>query len=355
MSQRSVFKGKNLAFFVLSGMRLTALFYSLISIALVSCTDTPQDPALAAPKPVMTELHFEDAFFGMDTLHFEESLEKLVQTYPQFSDDYFNRILMMSPKKETKNILAFYKAYLPIYKEAKKVQASKIATPAIEEGLKRFHYYFPSYTVPKQLIYFVGPLEAYGNVVTIDGLAIGLQLYLGAGSSWYYSEQINTIYPTYISRHFAPEYIAVNSIQNILNDYEPVALNGKKLIEQMIEIGKRQYIVEKCLPMTQDSILMGYTGQQLKALNENKQDIWTFLTTQNRLYSVDPSFINAILVEAPYNDFFGEDIPGNVGKYIGYQIVKSWMDQQKGKSKSDLIGLLKTPAIAIFNQTEIDF
>ncbi|MEY4861722.1 MAG: hypothetical protein RL059_1426, partial [Bacteroidota bacterium] len=47
------------------------------------------------------------------------------------------------------------------------------------------------------------------------------------------SEQINTIYPTYISRHFAPEYIVVNSIQNILNDYEPLVINGKQLIEQM--------------------------------------------------------------------------------------------------------------------------
>jgi hypothetical protein len=336
-------------------MRLTALFYISISIALVACTGTSQDPASTAPKPAIPELHFEEAFFTMDTLHFEESLAKLVQAYPEFSADYFNRILMMSPKKEAKSILAFYKAYLPIYKEAKKVDASKMATPAIVEGLKRFHYYFPDYILPKQLIYFIGPLETYGNVVTRDGLGIGLQLYLGAGSSWYYSEQINTIYPTYISRHFAPEYIAVNSIKNILNDYEPIVLNGKQLIAQMIEIGKRQYILKQCLPMTQDSILMGYTDKQIKALEDSKSDIWTFLSSQNRLFSVDPNLTHAILGEAPYNDYFGEDIPGNVGKYIGYCIVKSWMEQQNGKSKSDLKALLKTPALQIFNQAEINF
>ena len=336
-------------------MRITVLLYGLIGLALTGCSSPNEDPAQLGPTPKMTEIRFDSAFFAMDSLHFESDLAKLVQQYPQFSEDYFNRILMLSSKKESKKILAFFKAYLPIYQATTKVQAFKKATPEITVAFKRFHYYFPTYTLPKQLIYFIGPLETYGNVVTKDGLAIGLQLYMGAESSWYYSEQINTIYPTYISRLFAPEYIVVNSIQNILNDYDPIALNGKQLIEQMIEIGKRQYILSQCLPNTSDTLLLGYTSNQLKAIEDNRGDIWTFLSSQNRLFSVDPSLTAAILNEAPYNDYFGESIPGNVGKYIGYGIVKSWMSQQKGKSKNDLNQLLKTPSKTIFDQTNIDF
>jgi hypothetical protein len=355
MHQRSVFKRNKLAFFVLSGMRLTALFYGLFGLALWGCETPSEDPALLGPTSKMTAIRFDSAFFAMDSLHFESDLAKLVQQYPQFSEDYFNRILMLSSKKETKKILAFYKAYLPIYQATTKVQASKKATPEIAVAFKRFHFYFPSYNIPKQIIYFIGPLETYGNVVTKDGLAIGLQLYMGAESSWYYSEQINTIYPSYISRQFAPEYIVVNSLQNILNDYDPLRINGKQLIEQMIEIGKRQYIIGKCLPNASDTLLLGYTGDQLEAIQEHKGDIWTFLSSQNRLFSVDPNLTSAILREAPYNDYFGEAIPGNVGKYIGYRIVQSWMSQQKGESKSDLNQLLKTPAKTIFDQTNIDF
>ena len=336
-------------------MRITVLLYGLIGLALAGCSSPTQDPAQLGPTPRLTEIRFDSAFFAMDSLHFESDLAKLVQQYPQFSEDYFNRILMLSPKKESKKILAFYKAYLPIYQATTKIQASKKASPEIASAFKRFHYYFPTYTLPKQFIYFIGPLETYGNVVTKDGLALGLQLYMGAESSWYYSEQINTIYPTYISRHFAPEYIVVNSVQNILNDYDPLALNGKQLIEQMVEIGKRQYILSRCLPNASDTLLLGYTSNQLKAIEDNKGDIWTFLSSQNRLFSVDPSLTAAILVEAPYNDYFGEDIPGNVGKYIGYTIVKSWMNQQDVKSKNDLNRLLKTPAKTIFDQADIDF
>ena len=336
-------------------MRLTDLFYGLIGLTLGACNTAPQDPALHAQTPNIRTIRFDSAFFAMDSLDFESDLAKLVQAYPRFSEDYFNRILMLSSKKEPKKILAFYKAYLPIYQATQKVQAFKKANPEIEAAFKRFHYYFPSYILPTQIIYFIGPLETYGNVVTKDGLAIGLQLYMGAASSWYYSEQINTIYPTYISRQFAPEYIVVNSIQNMLNDYDPIAMNGKQLIEQMIEIGKRQYILSQCLPTTSDTLLLGYTGNQLKAIEENKGDIWTFLSSQNRLFSVDPNLTSSILREAPYNDYFGEDIPGNVGKFIGYSIVKSWMNQQKGNSKSDLNQLLKTPAKAIFDQADLDF
>jgi hypothetical protein len=336
-------------------MRLTVIFYGLFGLALWGCETPTQDPAKFGPITKIKEIRFDSAFFAMDSMNFESDLTKLVQQYPQFSEDYFNRILMLSPKKESKKILAFYKAYLPIYQATTKVQASKKASPEIEAAFNRFHFYFPTYTLPKQLFYFIGPLETYGNVVTKDGLAIGLQLYMGAESSWYYSEQINTIYPTYISRQFAPEFIVVNAIQNILNDYDPLAINGKQLIEQMIEIGKRQFIVSQCLPTASDTLLLGYTGDQLKALEDNKADIWTFLSSQNRLFSVDRNLTAAILSEAPYNDYFGENIPGNVGKYIGYRIVQSWMNQQAAKSKSDLNQLLKTPAKTIFDQADIDF
>ncbi len=321
----------------------------------MSCGGPIEDPASAAPNPVIQELHFEEAFFKLDTLNFEAGLANLVQRYPAFSDDYFNRILMMSPKTDLKSILSFYKAYLPIYIESKKVNAAKIATPQLTEALKRFHYFFPNYVLPKQVIYFIGPLETFGNVVTSEGIAIGLQLYLGSESSWYFSQQINTIYPRYISRQFTPDFIVVNSVQNILNDYEPIELNGKKLVEQMVEIGKRQYIMEQCMPTVQDTLLMGYTANQMKAIKESSSDIWAFLSTQNRLFSVDPSMTKAILTEAPYNDYFGEDIPGNVGKYMGYLIVKSYMDNQKDATQKDLTALLKTPAMTIFNEAEMDF
>jgi hypothetical protein len=99
MNQSSGFKRNNLAFFVLSRMRLTALLYGLFLLSLVGCNSIPQDPVIGMPTPKIAAIRFDSAFFAMDSLHFESDLAKLVQAYPQFSADYFNRILMRSSKK----------------------------------------------------------------------------------------------------------------------------------------------------------------------------------------------------------------------------------------------------------------
>ena len=117
-------------------MRITVLLYGLMGLALAGCSSPTQDPAQLGPTPRLTEIRFDSAFFAMDSLHFESDLAKLVQQYPQFSEDYFNRILMLSPKKESKKIGAFYKAYLPIYQATTKVQAFKRATPEITAAFK---------------------------------------------------------------------------------------------------------------------------------------------------------------------------------------------------------------------------
>ena len=68
-------------------MRINVLLYGWIGLALAGCSSPAQDPAELAPSPRLTEIRFDSAFFAMDTLHFESDLAKLVQQYPQFSED----------------------------------------------------------------------------------------------------------------------------------------------------------------------------------------------------------------------------------------------------------------------------
>jgi len=302
-----------------------------------SCKNVKEDPAKYAPAVHITIEPFADAFFAMDTNQVRSSIQQLNKTYPLFSEDFFTYILMTNPAKDTASIKAFYKAYMPIYKAAQKTNAIQVAKPALEEAFKRLHFYFPKYALPNKVVLFIGPLESYGNIVTKAATAVGLQMYLGANSDWYFSEQIQTIYPSYMSRRFAPEYIAVNSVQNILNDIEPMQLTGKNVLAQMIEEGKRQYIINKCFPATPDSIRMGYTQNQLNNLVQEESNIWTYLLKQNTLFSKDPSVVRSIIQEGAYSDMFGEEVPGNVGKYIGYKIVSAWMKQQDKVSFTDLL------------------
>lgn len=72
----------------------------------------------------------------------------------------------------------------------------------------------------------------------------------------------------------------------------------------------------------------------------------------NLVYAKDPKVASQLLNERPFSLYFGNEIPGNVGIFIGYQIVKSWMEQQSEKEQSNLIALLQLPAEKIFAESK---
>jgi hypothetical protein len=326
--------------------RMQIIFIAIILIT-TGCQIGQNDPANAEPRFAIKVERFDSAFFAMDTTRTMYSVTNLIHNYPSFAADFFAQILMLNKALDTNAVRAFYKAYAPIYKDAQKEHAIYKAQDNLEEAFKRVHYYFPNYTLSNKVITFIGPLESYGNIVTKDALALGLQMYLGGQSEWYFSERIQTIYPNYLSRRFAPEYITVNSVQNIINDIVPEPQGNGNLMYEMIEAGKRQYVINKCMPNAPDSIRFGFTQEQVKSVQYQEAKIWEYILHSKLSYSANPADIRSFMQEGVYNDIFGESIPGNVGKYIGYKIVASWMDQ-KAQKGIHLEQLLKTPADKLF-------
>ena len=330
-------------------MFLKSIYAVSLVILLLGCSFNKLDPAKQAPTFTIQVQNFDSAFFAMDTLHTAVAVQKLIQTYPNFAVDYFSKILMLNGQKDSLAIKAFYKAYLPIYKDAQKLNALALAKSEMENGFRHLHYYFPKYPLTHKVVGFIGPLESYGNIVMKDGLAVGLQMYLGANSDWYYSERIQTIYPAYMSRRFTPAYIAVNSVQNILNDIVPPSNKNLSLISQMIEEGKRQYIINACFPETPDTIRFGYTALQMNELEKQESKIWEYVLHSKLSFSTNPVDIQNMMQESLYSDVFGELVPGNVGKYIGYKIVAKWMQLKPQKSIS-MEALLQTTPDEIFTE-----
>ncbi|MEY4279178.1 MAG: hypothetical protein RL377_1182 [Bacteroidota bacterium] len=328
-------------------MRNFQIPFLIIVILISACQQAPKDPAKALPKYELSWEKFDSAFFAMDTLHMASSVVALNQRYPQFGPDFFSKILMLNSNKDTVMIKAFYRAYLPVYQEAVKARAMQLSFNSFQEAFKRIHYYFPKYPLTHQLISFIGPLESYGNIVTKDALALGLQMYMGAASQWYFSERIQTIYPSFVSKRFSHEYIVVNSVQNIINDIVPAPKLNGTLLDELIEAGKRQYVINACMPKAPDSVRFGYTPLQLNALRQEEATIWNYILHNKITYSIQPNEIRSIIQESRFSEIFGEQLPGNVGKFIGYRIVEKWMNQKQQKDLS-LEDLLNTPSEKIF-------
>lgn len=328
-------------------MRYIVIALIPITLFFSGCGFNSDDPAKNAANFEIKIQRFDSAFFAMDTLHMKKSVTKLLEQYPGFGIDFLNKVLMLKSPNDTQNIKAFFRLHLPIFKAAQEVDAVRIAKPELEAAFKRLHYYFPKYNLTHNIILFIGPLESFGNIITVDALAVGLQMHLGANAKWYLDESIQTIYPIYMSRRYTPEYITVNSVQNILSDIYIAPANTQTLIQNMVEAGKLQYIINACLPKTPDAIKYGYTKDQFANLKGQEGNIWDYIVHEKLTYSTSITDIDNFMQEGESSAIFSEVIPSNVGKYIGYKIVDAWMKQKAQKGIS-LETMLSTPADKIF-------
>ncbi len=213
----------------------------------------------------------------------------------------------------------------------------------LQKGFQFIKYYYPDYKLPRPIAYS-GLIGDPSVALTKDALAIGLQMYLGKNFSAYNTPEAIDKFPQYISRRFEPEYIAVNCIQNIALDIYPEKPKGQSLVEQIIEKGKQWYMADQFLPSAADSLKTGFTQAQLNWCKNNEALIWNYIIQNNDIYTTDPSTIQNFIGEAPKTDGMPDASPGNIGQWIGWQIVKTFAD----KSGLDLPQLMQTEAKKIF-------
>lgn len=320
------------------------------AVLLLSCNSAQKTPDISAIDVPLSTIRFEQSLFTMDTLRLDVSLQKLAGQVPFFTQDFLYNILATSPQTAVKDVPQFMRAYQSMYKQASTQFASiKTEEAAIKEGLKYVKYYFPAYKLPTKLITFIGPINSFGNIITIDALAIGLQMYLGKNDPIYVSEEGQSLYPIYVSRRFERSYMATNCMKNIMDDMFPLQDAGAPLCEQMVEAGKRLYFLKQVQPNTPDSIVTGYTAAQLEGCYKSEKDIWSFFVQNNLLFQKDPSLIGDYMTDGPKTAVFGDASPGFIGQFVGYQIVEAWLQKNKGLS---LAKVMQTPAKIIFEQAK---
>ncbi len=326
-----------------------AAFFCLI---LFSCNQKKPAPDVSNIKIDVQLKRFDKDLFSIDTNNIAASLNKLQQQYGSFLNDYLYNIMVLPPQPDSvaQKIKMFLHEYNYVYSSTEKQFSSfDKEFKQIKNGLQYVKYYFPDYKTPANVITFIGPVEGYANVLTQSGLAVGLQLYLGKNFTIYQSEFISEVYPDYQQRRFESSYIPVNCMKNIISDIYPEKNGSDPLIYQMIDAGKRLYILDHFLPQFADSLKTGYTQQQLDGCYDNEADIWNYFVQNNLLFITDPIQVRDYMQDGPHTEVFGNGSPGFIGQFIGWQIVKKWMEAHE---ETTLPHLINTPEKQIYDEAK---
>jgi hypothetical protein len=335
------------------------------AIIFFSCKSNKNIPDVSSIKINLQTKRFEQDFFAIDTTKVAQSMKIILQKYPDFLPLFTANILgldldslLIPNNRQSQAIRMFIHDYMPVkdssdllYKNFNK------ETESIKKALQFVKYYFPKYRVPESVITFIGPINAnfetsfgvQGDVLTTNSFGIGLQLHLGKDFSFYKSREGLGQYPEYISRNFDEEHIPVNCMRNIVDDLFPDKSNGKALIEQMVDKGRRMFLLTKFLPLAPEFECIGYTKEQMKDCYKNEAVIWDFFLNNDLLNTTDPTIVQNYIGESPKTPELGEDAPGNIGTFSGLQIVKKFMQKFPETSLSEL---MKIDAREIYNKSK---
>jgi hypothetical protein len=334
-------------------MRL--VHYILIcTFIFVSCNNRQKAPDVSHIKIELTTLRFEKDFFDTTRENFFSYLHQINSNNASFTKNYLETILNVDPAwpvdTSAKYVNSFIKAYRPVYDSAEIL--FKDFSPyenGIKKGAQFVKYYFPAYALPSKIITYIGPLDGYGDILTDDAFVIGLQHHLGKDFSLYKSEIVQLTYPEYISRRFEPDNIATNCMRNIVLDMFPEKKEEQTLIEQMVEKGKRLFVLQKLLPDTEEYTLLGYSKEQLEGCYKNEKNIWNLFVQNNLLQTIDNNVIKNYIGEGPKTQELGDASPGNMGSFAGWQIVKKYMQKNNGVT---LQQLMNADADTIYQQSK---
>lgn len=332
-----------------------------LTILLVACGSKNQRPDVSGIPIELQMQRFEQDFFAIDTNNIAAAIPALHQKYPIFLSDFVQNILGLSLQDEARTneaIKIFIRDYQLVKDTADKIFKQFDAVEKdVKRGLQFAKHYFPNYQAPQKLITFIGPLDAIfqtplgktGDVITQDALAVALQLHLGKNASLYQSQTAQSLFPHYVSQKFEPSYIAVNCIKNVVDDIFPDQTGNKTLLDICIDKGKRLYLLDQLMPDAPDSVKIGYTAAQLKGCYANEGLIWSFLSQNNLLYNSDALRIQSYVEEGPITQELGEGSPGNISLFIGWQIIKKYMEKSPDTS---LETLLKMDAQSILHESK---
>lgn len=208
----------------------------------------------------------------------------------------------------------------------------------LTDAFKHIRYYYPQKALPRVYAYFSG-FQAQ-TMIGNGYFGVGLDLFLGPGSKFYTARAITEVFPHYVSRRFAPQYMIPRIVETIAReDQFPESPQNRSLLSKMIYNGKILYYMDQIMPDVADTIKIGYTGRQLKWCNDFKSQIWAYFLEENLLYETDYNKIQKYLGEAPFTPGLGEknDASPKLAIWTGWQIVREYMRRHPEVSLQNLM------------------
>ena len=306
----------------------------VILISVISCATKSDTEIEIEEIPIDIELVRFDKIFGTARV---DDIPELKKQYPSFFPEQYHDSIWVKKIQDT--------LQQQLYTEVIKMFPTE---DQLEEDLtvlfQHITYYFPQITSPL-VITTTSDVDYRNKIILSDEfLIISLDTYLGSDHYFYVG------IPKYVSKNMVETQI-ISDIATVYAQNLVPRPRQRTFLSQMIYYGKILYLKDLWMTTHSDSTKIGYTNEEYLWAEENESEIWRNFVENEFLYSTNPKLPSRFINPAPFSKFYLEidnDSPGMVGRYIGWNIVRSYMNHNSVTIQK----LLTLTAEEIFNASK---
>ena len=295
----------------------------ILALVFVSCIKSAGykkklDVPYQKMEPQEVEIvEFNKVLFALDTANFEREYRAIL---PQFSD-----FLIDDPSvQEVEYMKEFVvDTFMLKINEFVNETFSDIGLVAdeVKDVYQHYRYYYPDWTALPTYTYIAGIYYNRPISISDECVMIALDFYLSNKDLVY--DKIG--FPRYQSRRMQPFSLTRDLAEEFYYHTYGNRINQKSVLAEMVEQGKRLYFIEAMNPALPDSVILGYSRQQMEWAEDNEGAVWAAIVGNNMLYSNNLDNRRLLFNDGPFTAGFGNDSPARLGDYLGLQIVRSFM------------------------------
>ena len=315
------------------------LFFTLSIFFFSACGEesrTPR-PDVSNIKADVRILRFEQDIFALDTTQLQLGMQTLLSKYPVMLPLFCNEIIhdQSNPNETPREALSgfltvpqvryLYDTVQQVYGDLRWLEKD------LNQMFRYYQYYFPKKPVP-QVVTMVSEFATDAFTAGDSLCGIGLDMFLGEN----YPGYDHDVFPYFMRRQFQKDYITVRLSKAIAQNCSE-APPGQRLLDLMLHNGKQLYIGDCLLPDVADSLKMGYTRKQMEGCYANEAEVWARLLSEKLLYSTDFDKTRKLVTPSPNAPAIFQEAPGEIGNWMGLQIVRSYMRRNPNTTMEQLL------------------
>ncbi|HEY5824947.1 MAG TPA: gliding motility lipoprotein GldB [Cyclobacteriaceae bacterium] len=312
------------------------IFVFILSTLLVSCKKETEDKCVAIPETsaIKIDLNFESLEDSLPAIADKQQLVNFFSHHTPIRDLLFNREAYPSDSAFINDRYARFTnpAIDTLLTETHRVFGNGLELKkSFEEALTNLKYYYPAFPTPQVKTIITG-LET--DILVNDSLVlVGIDYYLGPGAK--YQPYIHE----YMQKRYNKDFIipSMMLLYGIDGAFNKTSVADKTVLADMITYGKAYYFAKHMIPCVADSTLMGYTKEEIEGSRKNESLIWSRLIEDQVLFSTSHQTKQKYIAERPRTLEVGEKCPGRIGQWVGWQIVKKYMENHSDVTLQELM------------------